>query len=485
MTNLVEPSSNERGDLLELTLRAAQLYLAHLETQSVAPVSPVAVVRRALTKALGDTGLPPEQVISDLISDTSGGLLASTSGRFFGWVIGGALPVAIAADWLTAVWDQNAVLHASSPAAAITEEVAGAWVKSLLGLPPHSSFAFVTGCQMAHVTCLAAARGALLRRRGWNVAERGLAGAPRIRILANAQHHASISRAASLLGLGQGAIEPLDTDDVGRVKTDSLHRLIGVDSPTPPLVILQAGDIATGAFDAFDELIPIAKSVGAWVHIDGAFGLWARASAKYRQLTSGCDMADSWATDGHKILNTPFDCGYAIVAHPEDHKAALSTRASYLTQALDARDQLDWNPEWSRRARGFPTYAALRFLGRAGVSELFENFCQHARALAYELGALPGAQLISEPIINQALLRFLDPRGTATEKDHDRRTDRMIERINASGEAFFTGTTWKGRRVMRISVCNFRTDSADVRRVIAAVRNSLLSMQNADRAERP
>jgi glutamate/tyrosine decarboxylase-like PLP-dependent enzyme len=402
-------------------------------------------------------------------------LIGSASGRFFGWVIGSTLPAAVAADWLTSVWDQNAALHACSPSAAVVEEVVGAWLKELLALPPQSSFALVTGCQMAHATGLAAARGAVLRKLGWDVAERGLYGAPTIRILANAQRHASIVRAAILLGLGRANIEPLATDELGRVIPSALEQALIASGGAPAIVVLQAGDIATGAFDDFNTLIPQAKAAGAWVHIDGAFGLWARASARYRHLASGCELADSWGTDGHKILNTPFDCGYAFVAHPEDHKAAFSLRASYLTHAQDARDQIDWNPDWSRRARGFPTYAALRSLGRLGVEAVFDNCCEQARALADGLAKLPGVDLLSTPLINQALVRFRDPDPHAGEVDHDRRTDAVIAAINATGEAFFTGADWCGRRVMRISVCSWRTDEADVERAIAAARSVLLS----------
>jgi glutamate/tyrosine decarboxylase-like PLP-dependent enzyme len=390
-------------------------------------------------------------------------------------VIGGTLPVAMAADWLTSAWDQNATISACAPAAGVAEEIAGAWLKDLLDLPAESSFAFVTGCQMAHVTCLAAARGALLSRCGWDVGEQGLAGAPKIRILANEHRHGSIDRAIGLLGLGRANIEPLKTDAVGRVDVDALDYALGHSNPGSTILALQAGDIATGTFDRFEELIPRAKAAGAWVHIDGAFGLWARASRRYRHLTRGVELADSWATDGHKLLNVPFDCGYAFVAHSEHHKAALSLRASYLTHADDARDQIDWTPDWSRRARGFATYAALRTLGRAGVADLFDHCCERAHALAHGIGNLPGVEIVSEPVINQALVRFSDPRDGAAEADHDRRTDDVIAAVNATGEAFFTGTTWRERRVMRISVCSWRTSASDIDRAVAAVRTVLRS----------
>ena len=321
---------------------------------------------------------------------------------------------------------------------------------------------------MAHVTCLAAARHALLRAHGWDVEAQGLAGAPAIRILVSEGRHGSIERAVALLGLGRQNIAPLATDALGRIEPAALEHALAA-APQPPIVILQAGDICTGAFDDFATLIPLARRAGAWVHIDGAFGLWAAASPRYRHLVRGVEAAHSWATDGHKWLNVPFDCGYAFIGDPSAHRAAVSHRAAYLTHATDARDQLDWNPDWSRRARGFPTYAALRQLGRTGIAQLVERSCDHARALARGLGALPGAELVAPPIINQALVRFRDPRAGADEADHDRRTDQVIDAINATGEAFFSGGTWRGRRVMRISVCNSRTTEDDVARATAAV----------------
>lgn len=474
--------SAESEEAVVAAIRHARDYLGGLDDDRVASASDLASLRWRMRKPLAEDGLPPAQVVDELAADAADGLLRSSGGRFFGWVIGGTLPAALAADWLTATWDQNAAHHASGPAAAVAEEVVGEWLKDVLALPPRSSFALVTGCQMAHVTCLAAARTFLLRRAGWDVVEQGLVGAPVIRMITGEQRHVSIDRAASLLGIGRANVELLPTDTLGRIEPTALRHRLESAPPAASILALQAGDIATGAFDRFEELIPIAREAGAWVHIDGAFGLWARASADYRSLAGGCEKADSWATDGHKILNTPFDCGYAFVAHPEDHKAALSLRASYLTHAVDARDQIDWNPDFSRRARGFPTYAALRSLGRRGIAVLFERLCAHAGRLAEGIGGLPGAELVSRPIINQALVRFRDTRDSATEEDHDRRTDEVIAAINRSGEAFFTGAAWRERRVMRISVCSWRTTEADVERTIAAV-SSILESDGSGRGD--
>lgn len=480
---LVMTYIDEDARALRAAARHAEAYLSGLGHRRVAASVDVGDLRRRMAVELQDDGLPVEAAVEAFVENASPGLVASASGRFFGWVVGGTLPAAVAADWLTAAWDQNAALYACSPAAAIAEEVAGAWLKDLLVLPRGSSFAFVTGCQMAHVTCLAAARRAVLRQTtSCDPEVQGLSGLPRIRILVGAQRHASIERAVGLLGLGRANIAPLPVDGLGRIRREPFEAALSANRSAPTIVVMQAGDIATGSFDDFKGLIPIAKRFGAWVHIDGAFGLWARASERYSQLAAGCELADSWATDGHKVLNTPFDCGYAFVARSQDHRAAFSLRASYLTHADDARDQIDWNPDWSRRARGFSTYAALLSLGRSGVSRLFEQYCHWTETLTGGITALPQAELVSKPIINQALVGFRDPRPDAAERDHDRLTDEIIRRINETGEAFFTGTTWNGRRAMRVSVCNWRTDADDVSRAIAAIASVLSSALSAPRA---
>jgi glutamate/tyrosine decarboxylase-like PLP-dependent enzyme len=449
---------------LETTARLAIEYLEGLDSRPVAARMHGAQLRERMERRLANGGLPAEQVIDELARAADPGIIGSTGGRFFAWVIGGALPSALAADWLTATWDQNAALAASGPAAGLVEEIAGCWLKEILGLPAEASFAFVTGCQMAHVTCMAAARHALLEKCGWNVEEKGLSGAPRIRILSSDQLHGSFERAVRLLGLGTASVEHLKTDSDGRLTPDALAKGLARGA-APAVVLLQAGEINTGICDPFAELIPMAHRHGAWVHVDGAFGLWAAASPRHRQLVDGVELADSWATDGHKWLNVPQDSGYAFVKHPEPHRAAVSHRAAYLIHDAEMRDQMDWNPEWSRRARGFSTYAALRELGRDGVAALIDGCCAHARAIVDGIGRLPGAQVLWRPSINQGLVRFLDPRRA----DHDRRTDDVIAAINAGGEAFFSGTTWRGMRAMRVSVCNARTTPEDVERTVRAV----------------
>jgi glutamate/tyrosine decarboxylase-like PLP-dependent enzyme len=452
--------------VLSLAQQHAFSFLNNLDHAPVGATADVETLRQQLNKPLADAGLPPEEVITDLVRDVAGGLLGSTSGRFYGWVIGGCLPAALAADWLTATWDQNGGIYATSPAAAVVEEVAGLWMIDIFRLPASTSFALVSGCQMAHATCLAAARHALLAERGWNVEERGLFGAPPIRILSSPQKHGSFERAVRLLGLGRDQVICLTSDAHDRLEPAALQKALDDDPSAPTIVLLQAGDLNIGAFDDFNALIPLAKRYNAWVHVDGAFGLWAAASPRFQHLVNGVEAADSWATDGHKWLNVPFDCGYAFIAHPDAHRASMSYRASYLTHRDDARDEMDWNPEWSRRSRGFSTYAALRELGRSGLAELIERCCRHAHDITMGIGRLPGAEVLWEPVINQGLVRFLDPSPVATEQDHDRRTDEVIAGIVSSGEAFFGGTTWRSKRAMRVSVCNWRTSSEDVRRSI-------------------
>ena len=455
--------------LLGRTQRHAAEFLNGLDRRPVRPSATLEELRHRLGAPLEERGMDAAQVIDELVLATSGGHLGSASGRSFAWVMGGVLPSALAADWLVSTWDNNAALYVSAPAAAVAEEVAGQWVKDILGLPSQASFAFTTGCQMAHATCLAAARHALLSERGWNVEQDGLFGAPRIRVLANENRHASLTRALRFLGFGSNCVEALATDADARLETATLVEAIQRQPAAPTILVLNAADLNVGAFDPFGELISCAKASGAWVHVDAAFGLWARASTRRRSLAEGIEAADSWATDAHKWLNTPQDIGIAIVAHPEAHKAAMDISAAYLSPDGRVRDPLDWTPEWSRRARGFPVYAALRELGREGTGHLIDRCCEHADRLVRGLGALPGVEVIAYPTLNQGLVRFPDHRLGASDADHDAWTDRMIEAINREGTAFFSGTTWQRRRAMRISVVNWRTSNEDVERTLRAV----------------
>jgi glutamate/tyrosine decarboxylase-like PLP-dependent enzyme len=449
------------GDTRRLLQRTADLAADFLDSLDRRPVYPSATpdeLRAALGGPLPEEPVAAEQVVEDLVAAAEPGIVAIPSGRYFGFVIGGAVPASIAADWLTSVWDQNAGLYVAGPAASVVEEVAGAWLADLLDLPEDASFAFVTGSQMAHVTALAAARHHVLQLAGWDLAEAGLAGAPPIRVIAGANVHVTVERAFRLLGIGRSAIERVPSDDQGRMLADDCRRALARTSG-PTIVCLQAGEVNTGAFDPLAELVPAARDAGAWVHVDGAFGLWAAASPRLRHLTEGAGLADSWSVDAHKWLNVPYDSGIAFCRHPAAHRAAISAAAAYLIQDdLGLRDQMDWTPEFSRRARGFATYAALRSLGRRGVTELVERCCGHARRLADGVAELDGAEVLNEVVLNQVLVRF----------ESDERTDAVLRLVQESGEAWMAGTVWDGRKAIRLSVSNWQTTAADVDRTLAA-----------------
>lgn len=450
--------------------RAADLaaeYLDALDQRKVSEEPDPQAIRNRLQKDLTDEGLPPLQVIDELAEDARDGLLNSANGRFFGWVIGGGIPVAIAADWLTSAWDQNAAAYACSPTAAIIEEVVADWLKEILGLPQQASYAFVTGCQMAHVTALAAARHKVLADRGWSVETQGLAGAPPIRVLVG-EHHETLLRALRHLGIGTDAVVQVPVHEDGTIDVDALKTELEKDPGMPTIVSLAAGDLNRGAFDPIDAICDLAHAHNAWVHVDGAFGLWVAASRRFRHLVKGIEKADSWATDAHKWLNVPYDSGIAFVADPESHKTAMTMPAAYKIDVANVRDQFEWGPEWSRRARGIPLYAVLRTLGRNGVAEIVERCCDLTRDLVSSLAGLAGVEVLAEPIINQGLVRFLDPDG-----DHDARTDEVVNRINEGGEAWFGPTTWRGMRVMRVSLSNFRSTARDIDRTVAAIKTAM------------
>lgn len=457
-------------ETLEQAFRSARDWLEGLDERPVEARAELAELRARFEGPLPEVGTAPGDVVSHLVTDTKDGLLGSAGGRFFAWVVGGSLDSALAADWLVSTWDQNAALYGCGPVTAVIEEVAGEWLKELLDLPREASFAFTTGCQLAHMTGLAAARHALLKRDGWDVETQGLFSAPPITLLANAQRHTSIERAVRFLGLGTRAITPLETDQSGQILPQALeHALRG--SSGRAILVLNAADLNVGTCDLFSELIPMARDAGMWVHVDGAFGLFARVSRTRRYLVEGIEMADSWATDGHKWLNVPYDCGIAIIRDREAHKAAMTISASYIEAESAARDQIDWNPEWSRRARGVPVYAALKELGRTGVEALIDRCCDHCAALVEGIGALPRAEVLAAPTLNQGLVRF--NRTGARPEENDAYTDDVMNRINATGEAFFSGTNWNGRQAMRVSVVNWRTTAQDVQRAIAAAASVL------------
>ena len=418
----------------------------------------------ALAGPLPEKPADPVEVVAALAAAAEPGLMGTQSGRFFGFVVGGAAPAALAADWLTSTWDQNAGLFVLAPAASVVEEVAGEWMAALLGLPATVSVGFVTGGQMANMTALAAARHEVLRRYGWDVEADGLIGAPRIRVLAGAQRHDTIDRALRFLGLGRAGIVPVLTDDQGRMLAPALaDALSGGDGPT--IVCAQVGNVNTGAIDPVGEICDIAHRAGAWVHVDGAFGLWAAASPRLRHLTAGMERADSWAVDVHKWLNVPYDSGLVFCAHPAAHRAAMGVRASYLIHGAEGeRDALDYNPEFSRRARGFPVYAAIRTLGSSGIAELVERSCALAQRFARRLAGKDGVEVLNDVVLNQVLVRFL-----AADGDHDAHTRAVAQRLQREGTCWMSSTTWRGQAALRISVSNWSTDEADVDESVAAI----------------
>ncbi|HEY6378547.1 MAG TPA: pyridoxal-dependent decarboxylase [Candidatus Dormibacteraeota bacterium] len=454
--------------LMARVVQSAQEFLGSLEDGPVGSRATAEELRSRLAAPLGDEPQDPLDVIDGLIEGVQSGLTLMGSGRFFGFVLGGTLPAALAADWLTSAWDQNAGLFAPSPAACVVEDAVGDWLKSLLGLPPSASFALVTGGQMANFTALAAARHHVLAEVGWDVERRGLAGAPRIRVVAGAKRHATIDRALRYLGLGTDCIEAVEVDDQGRILADALERAL-VDAHEPIIVCAQAGEVNTGAFDDLTAVCDVAHGARAWVHVDGAFGLWAATSPRHRRLVAGVEGADSCTTDCHKWLNVPFDCGVALCAHPASHRAAMTVQAEYLVQseAGGPRDPVDWNPEFSRRARGFTVYAALRSLGRSGVADLVERSCDRATQFAQRLGAVPGVEVLNDVVLNQVLVRFT--RLGASAADNDAFTRSVVAQVQDSGVCWMSGTTWRGQAAMRISVCSWRTTEDDVDRSVAAI----------------
>jgi glutamate/tyrosine decarboxylase-like PLP-dependent enzyme len=437
----------------DLLRRTAELAADYVETLGERPVFPRVdpdELRQALGGPLPDDPLPAEQVVEELAAAAEPGLVAIGSGRYFGFVIGGALPAALAADWLTTAWDQNAGLYVAGPSASVAEQVAREWIVDLLGLPADCSIGYVTGTQLAHVTGLAAARWHVLHEVGWDVGAKGLNGAPPVRVLVGGKSHVTVDRALRLLGLGAPTVVAADAN--GRLLPEALEESLG---EGPTIVCAQAGEVNTGAFDPLPEIADLTERSGAWLHVDGAFGIWAAASPRFRHLVAGIERADSWTTDAHKWLNVPYDSGIVLCRHPESHRAAMTTSASYLIQdegARQVRDELDWVPEFSRRARGFAVYAALRSLGRRGLTALVERCCDGAVRFASAITELEGVELLNEVVLNQVLFRF----------ESDERTDEILRLVQDDGRIWLGGTSWDGRKAIRFSVSNWQTDDAEI-----------------------
>ncbi|HQR26481.1 MAG TPA: pyridoxal-dependent decarboxylase [Nocardioides sp.] len=437
----------------------ATRWLASLAERPVPPQATLEEVTAALGEALPDGPSPSVGTVDLLARACEPGLTAMGSGRFFGFVIGGTHPAALAADWLVSAWDQNAGLRLVTPAVSAVEELTGRWLLDLLDLPRGAAVGFVTGATMSNFTCLAAARDDVLRRAGWDTGRDGITGSPGVRVLVGAERHDTVDLALRYLGLGRPEVVP--ADDQGRIRVDALAAALesGAGDGRPVVVVLQAGNVHSGAFDPFTEAIEVSHRHGAWVHIDGAFGLFAGASPTYRHLVAGFADADSWTTDAHKTLNVPYDCGIAVVRSPEALRSAMSMQGEYLIHDPQG-DPLERVPEVSRRARGLPVWAVLRTLGRAGVAELVDRMCARATELATEVSALDGARVLHDVCFTQVCVSF----------GSDERTHRVVQAMLEDGTSWTTGSRWHDQAVLRISVSNWSTSPDDVRRTVEALR---------------
>jgi glutamate/tyrosine decarboxylase-like PLP-dependent enzyme len=446
------------GRLFSRAVDEAAKYRASLDDRPVSPRAEAASVRASFSGPLPERRTPPERVLDELIAAAEAGLMATAGPRFFGFVIGGSLPAATAADMLAAGWDQCAFNSVLSPAASAAEQVAGGWLKELLCIPESASTGFVTGAQAANTVGLAAARHHVLAETGWDVERKGLAGAPAIRVVAGAERHATVDRSLRLLGLGSDIVEPVHSDGNGAIDVDDLAAVLRGGPGAPTIVCLQAGNVNTGACDDLRAACDVVHERGGWAHVDGAFGLWAAANPRTHHLMNGVELADSWGCDGHKWLNVPYDSAFAFCSRPQVHVAAMSYTASYLVGSGAQPGASDFTAESSRRARGFAVWAALKELGRDGVADLVERCCRLARSFAEQLQAA-GLEVANDVVLNQVLVSFGD----------DARTDRVLAAIQQDGTCWMGGTTWRGRRLMRISVSNYSTTQDDVDRSVAAI----------------
>lgn len=455
--------SDHYDHLLRRTTELALDYLNGLPERPVGPPVDHDALVAALAKPLADQGEDPMTVIEQLVRDADPGLVAVAGPRYFGFVHGGAVPASVAADWLVSTWDIACSMYVCSPAAAVIEEVAAGWLGDLFGLSGPNrkiSTGFTTGCNLANFTGLAAGRHALLARANWDVEAQGLFGAPIINVVVGAEAHGSIFAALQMLGLGRERVTRIEADDQGRMRADALKSVLD-DLSGPTIVCAQAGNVNSGAFDPFMPIADACQAHDAWLHVDGAFGLWAAVSPAYRHLVAGVERADSWAADGHKWLNVPYDSGIVMTADAEAHRAAMTISGSYLLKDRDsARDRSDWVPESSRRPRGVPIYAAIRSLGRDGLAAMIERCCGHARRMAERLGAAHGVEILNDVVINQVMARFADD---------DDATRKVIAAAQADGTCWLGETTWHGKVAMRLSVSNWSTTKDDIERSADAI----------------
>lgn len=458
---------------MQQAAEAAIAYRRHIATAATTPVASYADIFAAFDGPVPESGGEPQAILAELIERATPGIRAQTSPRFFGWVIGNSHPTGVAADWLAAAWGQNAANVSASPAASAVEAVAVAWLLDLLGLPREASVGVVTGATVANFVCLAAARSAVLARAGWDVEADGLFGAPPVAVLIGADAHATIYSGLKYLGLGAKRVKIVATDDLGRMLPSAFEAALKACSG-PVIAIGQAGQICTGASDPFAEIAPLANDAGAWLHIDGAFGLWAQAAPARAAQTAGVELADSWATDGHKWLQTPYDCGFAIVKDPQAHARAMAISASYLPPAESAeRDPSTYVPELSRRARGFATWAMIRQLGRDGIAEMVERNCQVAAYMGETLAREEGIALVAEVPLNQFMVRF-----GAADEDGDALTLATIAQVQEDAVLYAGSSLWRGQWVMRVSVSSVATTMAEADIAIAAILKAWDKVRN-------
>jgi glutamate/tyrosine decarboxylase-like PLP-dependent enzyme len=454
-----EASGLQTRKLLEKTAGEAVAFLGQLSERRVAATSDGDALRTVLGGQLEAEGRDPTEVIDTLAKVSKSGTVASAGPRYFGFVIGGSLPAALAADWLVSTWDQNSAVYAMSPMVSTIEGITASWLREIVQLPSSTSVGFVTGCQMASFTGLAAARHRVLADVGWDVEDKGLFGAPSIEVVISDEAHFTIVMALRLLGLGGKRVKRVATDGQGRMRVDKLAEALR-DGNGPCIVCAQAGNVNTGAFDPLAEIAELTKKRGAWLHVDGAFGLWAVASPSLLPLVRGIEHADSIATDAHKWLNVPYDSGIVFCADEVAHRGAMSLSAAYMVATPHERDPREFVPEESRRARAVPVYAALRALGKSGLTDLIDRCCRHARRFAAGLRS-GGYEVLNDVVLNQVLVSF----------GHDDQTRRTIAAIQNEGTCWCGGTVWQGRTAMRISVSNWATTDDDVDRSLRAILN--------------
>jgi glutamate/tyrosine decarboxylase-like PLP-dependent enzyme len=465
-------------DLLRRTADDALAFLRRLKERHVGAHGALDDLQRGFAAGgLSEHGESSQTVIEAMMAAAEPGLVASAGPRYFGFVIGGSHPSALAADWLTSTWDQNAFSYATSPAAAVVEDVAAAWLLDLLGLPKEAGVGFTSGATLATFTALAAARTAVLARAGWDVDADGLAGAPAVDVVVGEEAHVTVLAALGLLGLGRKRVKTVHADAQGRLSVEDLRRVLAT-CTGPTIVCAQAGNVNTGAVDPLEDVVALTRERGAWLHVDGAFGLWAAASPRLARLVRGAAGADSWTVDAHKWLNVPYGSGIAIVADRESHRRAMTLGAAYYVETSGKeRDPFNWVPEASRRALGFPVYAVLRTLGRRGVAALVERNCAQASLMVQRLADTPGLELLNEVVLNQVLVR-IHP-GNAGQGNVDQTTRAVIEKVQADGTCWLGGTTWHGMAAMRISFSNWSTTDDDVERAAQAIRRAAVQARGS------